>query len=142
MKVTGIRPVSCDTALELAVAEVVAGFPSPATDYTGDTIDLNKELIKHPASTFFAWAKGESMTGADIADGDLLIIDRAVEPADGDIAVCYLDGAFTLKHIHKGKDCLWLLPDNPNNPLFKPIKVSAENDCIIWGRLMYSIRPR
>ncbi len=117
-------------------------FPLPHTDSANSRIDLNDIFNIHKPSCFLLRVKGESMTGADIEDGDLLIIDRAVEPADGDIVVCYLDGAFTLKHIRKGKDCLWLLPDNPNNPKFKPIRVSAENDCIVWGRLMYSIRPR
>ena len=85
--------------LPLAGSPVSAGFPSPAEDYIEMALDLNKELIKHPEATFYARVKGHSMIDAGIADGDLLVIDKALEQKDGDIAVCFIDGEFTLKRL-------------------------------------------
>ena len=116
--------------LELLFADqgIRAGFPSPAQDYMSDSIDLNQELIRHPATTFYARAVGDSMKGCGIDDGDLLVIDKAIDPQAGDIVVAYIDGEFTLK---------WLIPANDEYP---PIKVTDENDFIIWGVLTYNIK--
>mgnify|MGYP003236253482 CR=1 FL=1 len=85
--------------LNLAFADqgIRAGFPSPAQDYMGESIDLNHELVHHPATTFYARAVGDSMTGCGIDDGDLLVIDKSIEAQDGDIVVAFIDGEFTLK---------------------------------------------
>ena len=127
--------------LELLFADqgIRAGFPSPAQDYMSDSIDLNQELIRHPANTFYARAVGDSMKGCGIDDGDLLVIDKAIDPQEGDIVVAYIDGEFTLKKVKLEPDgrCLWLIPANDEYP---PIKVTDENDFIIWGVLTYNIK--
>lgn len=127
--------------LELLFADqgIRAGFPSPAQDYMSDSIDLNQELIRHPATTFYARAVGDSMKGCGIDDGDLLVIDKAIDPREGDIVVAYIDGEFTLKKVKLEPDgsCLWLIPANDEYP---PIKVTDENDFLIWGVLTYNIK--
>lgn len=117
-------------ALPLANQGISAGFPSPADDFLDLSIDLNKELIKHPYATFYGRVSGDSMTGAGLDDGDLLIIDKSLEPQDGKIAVCFIDGEFTIKRIKIEKDSLWLMPENKK---YKPIKVTEDNEFIIWG---------
>ena len=132
---------TADTATELALplvdSGISAGFPSPAQDYIDLSLDLNKELITHPSSTFFGRVRGESMKDAGILDGDILVIDKSLEPQDGDTAVCYVDGEFTLKHIKIEKDAVYLIPANPD---FKPIRITAENNFCIWGIVTYSIK--
>jgi len=122
--------------LPLAAGAISAGFPSPAEEYIELAIDLNKELIKHPAATFYARVKGSSMIDAGIADGDLLIIDKALEPKDGDIAVCFIDGEFTLKRLALKEDGIYLMPANAE---FKPIRITEENDFLVWGMLAYIV---
>lgn len=127
------------TELELPYVDVgiSAGFPSPADDFIELTIDLNRELIKHKDSTFFAKVKGNSMKNAGIFDGDLLIIDRSLEPQDGKIAICQIDGDFTVKRIKKENDVVWLIAENED---YKPIKVTEENELMIWGIVIHSIK--
>lgn len=127
------------TQLELPYVDVgiSAGFPSPADDFIELTIDLNRELIKHKDSTFFAKVKGDSMKNAGIFDGDLLIIDRSLEPQDGKIAICQIDGDFTVKRIKKENDVVWLIAENED---YKPIKVTEENELMIWGIVIHSIK--
>lgn len=91
--------LSSELPLPFADQGVRAGFPSPAQDYMTDSIDLNRELIRHPATTFYARASGDSMKDCGIDDGDLLVIDKSLEPQDGDIVVAYIDGEFTLKTV-------------------------------------------
>lgn len=133
--------LSTELDLPFATEGIRAGFPSPAQDYMTDTIDLNKELVLHPATTFYARAVGNSMTGFGISDGDLLVIDKSIEPVDGDIVVAFIDGEFTLKRIMKDEnDCnLWLVPGNEDYP---PIKITEENDFIVWGVLTYNIKKQ
>lgn len=114
-----------------------AGFPSPAEDYTELKIDLNKELIKNRDATFFAKVKGKSMQDAGLNEGDILVIDRSLEPENGKIAVCFLDGGSTVKRIKMTKEECWLMPENAT---FEPIKVTKENDFIIWGVVTYIIK--
>jgi len=109
---------------------ISAGFPSPADDFLDIKIDLNREFIKNPNATFYARVRGKSMIGAGLNDGDLLIIDRSLEPENKKIAVCFIDGEFTVKRIKKEKDTVWLLPENEE---YQPIKVTADNEFIIWG---------
>lgn len=133
--------LSTELDLPFATEGIRAGFPSPAQDYMTDSIDLNKELVLHPATTFYARAVGNSMTGFGISDGDLLVIDKSIEPVDGDIVVAFIDGEFTLKRIMKDEnDCnLWLVPGNEDYP---PIKITEENDFIVWGVLTYNIKKQ
>ena len=116
---------------------ISAGFPSPATDFIELSIDLNKYLIKHPNSTFFGRIKGESMKDVGINDGDIVIIDKSIDLINNKIAVCYIDGEFTLKRIEIEKNCVWLMPANEN---YSPIKVTEDNDLIVWGIVTYVIK--
>jgi DNA polymerase V len=130
------------TVLELPVAltAISAGFPSPAEDHLELKLDLNRELIRHPNATFYGRVKGSSMIDAGIAEGDILVIDKSLEPKDGDIAVCFLDGEFTVKRISKREEGLFLMPANNE---FKPIRISEESDFQVWGIVTYVIhKPR
>ncbi|GAA4268612.1 LexA family protein [Hyunsoonleella aestuarii] len=109
---------------------VSAGFPSPTEDFIEQRLSLDKELIKNKEATFFARVSGQSMIDADLDDKDLLIIDRSLEPINNKIAVCFLDGEFTVKRLRVDKNGVWLKPENPNYPI---IKITEENDFIIWG---------
>ena len=109
---------------------ISAGFPSPADDFLDIKIDLNREFIKNPNATFYARVRGKSMIGAGLNDGDLLIIDRSLEPENKKIAVCFIDGEFTVKRIKKEKEIIWLMPENKE---YTPIRVTADNEFIIWG---------
>ncbi|MCW8795709.1 MAG: translesion error-prone DNA polymerase V autoproteolytic subunit [Chlorobium sp.] len=122
--------------LPLASSEISAGFPSPAEDHLELKLDLNKELIRHPSATFYGRVKGYSMVDAGIDEGDILVIDKSLDPKEGDIAVCFLDGEFTVKRIGKqgGRMCLM-----PANEEFEPIPVTGENEFIVWGIVTYVI---
>lgn len=131
--------INISTVLPLPMVDggIAAGFPSPAQDYIDLKIDLNKELIANPSSTFYGRVKGSSMEDAGIKDGDILVIDKSLEPQDGDTAVCFIDGEFTLKYIKIEPDAVYLVPANP---LFQPIKVTEDNNFCIWGVVTYSIK--
>ena len=134
--------MSSKPGLSVELPEIKAGFPSPAQDYVENGIDLNRELVKNPSSTFFGRARGSSMEGAGIFDGDLLIIDKSLEPYEGAVAVCFIDGEFTLKRIHFEREgvqivAVWLQPENDS---YSPIKVTEENQFIIWGIVTHSVR--
>lgn len=116
---------------------IQAGFPSPAQDYISETIDLNRELITHPAATFYGRVTGESMTGDGIDPDDIVVIDRSLQPQDGDLAVCCVDGDFTLKRIKLEKDQIWLIPANEH---FDPILVTPDSRFEIWGVVTYTIK--
>lgn len=122
---------------------IQAGFPSPAQDFINETIDLNKELINHPAATFYGRVVGDSMIKEGIEEGDVLIIDRSLEPHNKDLVVCCIDGEFTLKRIQVESNKVWLIP---SNELFDPILVTQDNQFSIWGVVTYVIkkyrRPR
>ena len=128
------------TALSLVYADggIRAGFPSPAQDYIADSIDLNRELVHHPASTFYARVVGDSMSGEGITDGDLLVIDKSVEPEHGDLAVCCLDGEFTLKRLRfTASGRLFLMPSNRR---YSPIEVVEGSEFMVWGVVLYTIK--
>lgn len=136
-----IHPVDTENGLSLPYADggIKAGFPSPAQDFMDLAIDLNKELIKHPSATFYGRVKGDSMIDAGINDGDVLIIDKSLDPRDGDMAVCFVDGEFTIKYIRIEEKAIWLVPANEQYP---PIKVTEENDFMIWGIVTFSIKKQ
>ena len=114
----------------LVDAGISAGFPSVAEDICETRISLDDELIRNKDTTFFAKVKGQSMIDAGLDDNDLLVIDRSLEPANNKIAVCFLDGEFTVKRLRVEKNEVWLQPENPNYPI---INITAENDFVIWG---------
>ena len=109
---------------------ISAGFPSPADDFKQQRLSLDSELVKNKEATFFARVSGQSMIDAGLNDNDLLVIDRSLSPAHNKIAVCFLDGEFTVKRLKVENDEVWLQPENKN---YQPIKVTEENDFIIWG---------
>jgi DNA polymerase V len=132
------RPeVGGELFLPVLSAGISAGFPSPAMDFMDVSIDLNQLMIKHPSATFFGRVQGTSMLGAGISDGDLLVIDRSLSPANNKIAVCFIDGEFTIKRIQKEVDCCWLMPANEK---YKPIKVTKDNDFLVWGMVTHVIK--
>ena len=116
---------------------IKAGFPSPAADFDESKISLDNVLVKNREATFYAKASGTSMIGAGIDDGDILVIDRSIEPQNNKVAVCYIDGEFTIKRIKVEKDCVYLMPENES---FQPIKVTEDNQLIIWGMVTYVIK--
>jgi DNA polymerase V len=132
-----IPDYSTELQLPLFDTGISAGFPSPADDFIELSIDLNKHIIKHKDTTFFAKVKGHSMKNVGIFDGDLLVIDKSLEPQDGRIAICQIDGEFTIKRIKKEENIFWLIAENED---YKPIKVTPENDFVIWGIVINSIK--
>jgi len=126
-----------DTALPLISHSVSAGFPSPALDFMEYKIDLNQYLTRNALSTFYIKVAGSSMINAGIDDGDLLVIDRSIEPADGRIAICLIDGEFTVKRLKLETDCLYLMPENN---AYQPIKVTEDNQLIIWAIVTYVVK--
>ena len=114
-----------------------AGFPSPATDYMTQAIDLNKELVKHPAATFYGRVVGDSMIDAGVDEGDILVIDRSLTAKDGDMAVCFVDGEFTLKNLRMKDNQLTLVPANPNYP---QIQIPEGVEFRMWGVVTYIIK--
>lgn len=120
----------------LVLWRVAAGFPSPADDYVERPLDLNEYLIKHPAATFFIRVTGDSMTGAGINSGDLLIVDRSLEAGNGNIVLAILDGEFTVKRFSKtGGDC-WLVPEND---AYEPVQITGTMDFQVWGVVVHVI---
>lgn len=109
---------------------ISAGFPSPADDFKQQRLSLDQVLVKNKLSTFFARVSGQSMVGAGLDDNDLLVIDRSLEPEHNKIAVCFLDGEFTVKRLKVDKEGVWLQPENPDYPI---IKITEDNNFIIWG---------
>lgn len=128
---------NAEMLLPLSDERIAAGFPSPADDYASLKLDLNRELIKNPASTFYARVSGLSMIDEGINDGDLLVIDKSIEPFNGCLAVCCIDGEFTLKRFEKHKEYALLIPANKE---FSPLKVTSENSFCIWGVVTYLIK--
>jgi DNA polymerase V len=109
---------------------ISAGFPSAANDVNETKISLDNELVKNKSTTFFAKVKGQSMIDAGLNDSDLLVIDRSLEPSNNKIAVCCLDGEFTVKRLRVDGNEVWLQPENPDYPI---IKITEENDFMVWG---------
>ncbi len=128
-----------ELSLSFADAGIHAGFPSPAQDYIESGIDLNKELVRHKAATFYGRVVGDSMTDAGIDEGDIIVIDKSLDPADGDLVVCYIDGEFALKFLHIDNDQLLLLPANK---AYAPIPVTNPDDFRVWGVVTYTIKKR
>jgi DNA polymerase V len=118
-------------------ASVKAGFPNPAEDVRGLALDLNELVVKNPVSTFYLNVDGESMQGAGISSGDIVVVDKSLQPKSGDIVVAAVDGDFTLKHIKlEGKNKAWLVAAHPDYP---PIALHEAIDVSIWGVVTYVI---
>lgn len=132
-----LRYSESDELLIPIFEDLRAGFPSPASDFSELAIDLNQELVKHKEATFYARVKGDSMIDAGISEGDVLVIDRSLDPEDNKIAVCFVDGEFTVKRLKVDKEAIWLVPENESYP---PIRVTEENNFIVWGIVTYIIK--
>ena len=136
-QITNITQADSDS-MELALAEHLhAGFPSPAADCT-ERIDITRELIRHPETTFYARIEGDSMQDAGIFSGDLVVIDRSLQASDGDFVAAYIDGEFTVKEFRTDPSakCAWLIP---HNSAYSPIRVDEDNAFIIWGVITHTI---
>jgi DNA polymerase V len=126
--------------LPLFSAKVQAGFPSPADDHMERSLDLNEELIRNPASTFFVRVKGDSMRDAGIHTGDILVVDRSLTPTDRKIVVAMIDGEFTVKRFRATDGKVFLEAENSAYP---PIEVAVESELVIWGAVTFVIhKPR
>src|SRR6056300_955879 len=123
--------------LHWAQEGISAGFPSPADDFKELRISIDQEVVRNESATFYARVSGESMQGAGLDDGDLLVIDRSLEPKDNKIAVCFIDGEFTVKRLALKGEQLFLMPENKN---YKPIEVTPENNLLVWGIVTYVIK--
>lgn len=117
-------------ARPLFLASVSAGFPSPAEDYIEGRLDLNRHLIKHPAATFFVRVAGDSMIGAGIHPGDILVVDRALEPQDSNVVIAVIDGELTVKRISQRHGRLFLVPDNQ---AYEPLEIIETMEFEVWG---------
>ena len=119
---------------------IKAGFPSPAQDYLHDSLDFNRDLIRNPEATFYGRVEGDSMIEAGICDGDIAVIDRSIEPCDGDIVVGYVNNEFTIKYLdlkHRKDGYIEL---RPANKAFKPIRIHADDDFEVWGVVVWTIK--
>ena len=125
--------------LEIVLAQtgISAGFPSPADDFKEFKISLDKTLVKNKEATFYAKVSGQSMVGAGIDDGDLLVVDKSLDPKNNNIAVCFIDGEFTVKRLKVSGSDVYLQPENPS---FKAIKVTNESNFQVWGIVTHVIK--
>lgn len=121
--------------LPLFLSNIHAGFPSPADDYFDNKLDLNEFLVKKPASTYFVKVSGDSMTGAGIFSGDILVVDRSLHADDNKIVIAMIDGEFLVKRLKKHNGKVYLISENSKYP---PIEVK-ENDLTVWGVVTYTI---
>ena len=134
------NPISDSASFEsLLVGAIKAGFPSPAEDVR-EKLDLVRLLVRHSASTFFFQIDGVSMVDADMDEGDIIIVDRSVEPYTACKAVCFIDGEYTVKRVEITDNGAVLLPCNEHNTKYKPIPVGPDNDFLIWGVVTWVIK--
>lgn len=141
MKELDIFKAQTDTELNLSFADggIHAGFPSPAQDYIDGGIDLNKELIRHKASTFYGRVVGDSMAEAGIDEGDIIVIDKSIDAHDGDLVVCYVDGEFAIKFLKVINGQIRLIA---GNKAYAPIDIAPGDDFRVWGVVTYTIKKR
>lgn len=129
--------LNTSTKIPLSESSVHAGFPSPADDFLEESLDLNSLVIRHPEATFFARVEGDSMKDEGILEGDILVVDKSVEPYDGCLAVAYIDGEFTLKRVKIEPDKILLVPANPK---YKTIEIFPDNEFSVWGVVRWVLK--
>jgi DNA polymerase V len=117
-------------------ASIKAGFPNPAEEAGGFALDLNEYLVKHPVSTYYLRVEGDSMTGAGITSGDIVVVDKSLEARSGDIVVAAVDGDFTLKRLKKQRDGVWLVAEHPG---YSPIALHEATDAVLWGVVTFVV---
>ena len=132
------KPKLSKQALPVFTARISAGFPSPAADYEEGKLDLNKHLVKNPPATFFVRVSGDSMEGAGIHDGDLLIVDRSIEPKSGKVVIAVVDGQLTVKRLRISRGKYSLVPENDNYPIQK---ITKDMEFEVWGIVTNVIHP-
>lgn len=137
IKISEVKTEEKTSGLQFFEGRVQAGFPSPAQGEYADTIDLNRALITNPSATFCARVIGNSMVDAGINEGDLLIIDRSITPHDGSIAVCFIDGDFTVKRLSMRDNRIFLTPANAD---FPEIAVPEDSNFQVWGVVSHIIK--
>lgn len=143
MKNTNIKCIKGDFESKLALAlapTIKAGFPSPADDYLHDSLDFNRDMIKNPEATFYGRVSGDSMIDAGICDGDIAVIDRLLQPMDGNVIVAFVNGEFTIKYLdlkHKEEGYIELKPANSN---YSPIRIDVEDNFRVWGVVVWTIK--
>jgi DNA polymerase V len=120
----------------LFISYISAGFPPPADDYKEVELDVNELVIRHPEATFYVRVSGDSMEQAAICDGDVLVVDRAVEARHNDVIVALVNGEFAIKRLHTHGDALYLVPENP---LYQPLEITEAMDFRVWGVVTYCI---
>jgi DNA polymerase V len=126
-----------DAQFELYSSRPQAGFPSPGDDQIEKVLDINDLVVRHPASTFFVRVEGDSMEGAGIFSGDVLVVDRSITPKDGLIVVAAVYGELVVKRLHSRGDTHELVSENEN---YAPITVQGHDDCFLWGVVVGSVR--
>lgn len=124
--------------LPLYACPVSAGFPSPAEDYLEGTLDLNQYLVKHPAATFFVRVTGDSMIGAGIHAGDILIVDRSLEARDGKVVIAVVNGELLVKRLRMEKERIYLASENQDYP---PLVITDLMEFEVWGVVTNVIHP-
>lgn len=129
--------ISVPLEIPLAESGVHAGFPSPADDFLEGSLDLNSLVIRHPEATFFARVEGDSMKDEGIVEGDILVVDKSIEPYDGCLAVAVIDGEFTLKRVRMEPDKILLVPANPK---YTVIEIFPDNEFSVWGVVRYVVK--
>lgn len=138
MLICSVHPIEWadSLCLPLLVEPISAGFPSPADDYLQNPLNLDEALIPHPAATFMMRVDGDSMKGCGIFSGDMLIVDRSMNPVDGSVVIAVLDGEFTVKRFRRSNGRILLAAENPNYP---PITVHEGSDFQVWGVVTYVV---
>jgi DNA polymerase V len=137
LQVFRAAPVLSETELPLYASHVPAGFPSPADDYQEASLNLNDYLIRHPESTFFVRVSGESMSGAGIFDGDMLVVDRLLRPRHRDVVIAVVAGELTVKRLELRADGPWLVPEHPDYPA---LRANPEAGFEVWGVVTAVVR--
>jgi len=135
VKIIDPRRVSADFSFPID-GFITAGFPSPANDYIEDELNFKELFIRNESATFFVKVCGNSMINAGIFDGDILVVDKSLNPTDNSILVCFIDGEFTVKRVKKIDGAFYLIPDNPQ---FNPIKIEERADFRLWGVVTFAI---
>lgn len=124
----------------LFASSIKAGFPSPADDYMAESLDFNRDLIKHPEATFYGRVEGDSMIDLGIDEGDIVVIDRSIEAEHGDVVVSYINGEFNVKLLdltHKKDGYIELKSANPNAPNFR---IDQYDNFEVWGVVIWTIK--
>ena len=130
-----------DKPLELLLAPGIrAGFPSPAEDYLRESLDFNRDLIRHPEATFYGEVEGDSMEDVGICDGDIAVIDRSLEPQNGDVVVGYINGNFTVKFLDLTHRKDGFIELRPANKKYEPIRIDENDNFEVWGVVVWTIK--